>query len=103
MADKSKGVMKAIKGRKGIAPKNGAVLVGIMAKLTAKRKSATEDIKDGKGGMVSDFVQKVSSKFKNGAKKVTDKLLAPMDRHHAFQKEKEQKDKEKAENWANEQ
>ncbi len=59
MADKSKSVMAAIKGRKGVAPKKGVALLGIMQKLTAKRKAANGDVKDGKGGWAGDTAKKV--------------------------------------------
>jgi gas vesicle protein len=82
MADKTK-VMEAIKSRKGVAPKKGAVLIGIMSKLTAKRESAKEDrgeksegskekVKDGAGGWAGDIATKVSDTAKGIMKKVSD-------------------------------
>ena len=44
--DKSKGVMTALKGRKGFGSKKGVALLGIVQKLTEKRKA----MKDGSGG-----------------------------------------------------
>jgi hypothetical protein len=37
--DKTKGVMTALKGRKGFGSKKGVNLLGIVQKLSAKRKS----------------------------------------------------------------
>ena len=39
MMDKKGGIMAAIKNRKGLAPKKGVNLMGIVEKLTAKRKA----------------------------------------------------------------
>lgn len=44
--DKTKGVMTALKGRTGFGSKKGVNLLGIVQKLTEKRKA----IKDGAGG-----------------------------------------------------
>lgn len=43
MADKTTGVMTALKGRSGFGSKKGGALLAIMAKLTAKRKAAKGD------------------------------------------------------------
>ena len=37
--DKTKGIMTALKGRKGFGSKKGISLLGIVQKLTAKRKA----------------------------------------------------------------
>jgi hypothetical protein len=41
--DKAKGVMTALKGRKGFGSKKGVALLAIVQKLTAKRKAAGGD------------------------------------------------------------
>jgi hypothetical protein len=46
--NKTTGVMTALKGRKGFGSKKGEALLGIMAKLSAKRK-AVNDKKTGEG------------------------------------------------------
>lgn len=44
MADtKTEGVMTALKGRKGFAPKKGVSLLGIVEKLTKKRAAAKDE------------------------------------------------------------
>ena len=41
--DKTAGVMTALKGRKGFGSKKGVALLGIVKKLTAKRKAMKGD------------------------------------------------------------
>lgn len=114
MADKSKSVMAAIKGRKGVVPKKGSVLVGIMAKLTAKRESAKEDkgetaegskepVKDGKGGFAGDaveagssLVRKLYGKAKKGVQKVSDVILGPQENYLKAQDAKDAENRRKA-------
>lgn len=101
MADKTK-VMAAIKGRKGVAPKKSAVLVGIMAKLTAKRKSAKEDrdekvegseekIKDGAGGWAGDIATKVSDTAKGIMKKISNYRTNSYNKDKATEEAKKKK------------
>jgi hypothetical protein len=42
MSDKAKGVMAALKGRKGLGSKKGVALLGLVKKLSAKRKGMKE-------------------------------------------------------------
>lgn len=60
--DKTKGVMTALKGRKGFGSKKGIALLGIVQKLTAKRKNAGSDKEE--EGEVED---KKESKKQEGA------------------------------------
>jgi hypothetical protein len=46
MNSKATGVMAALKGRKGFGSKKGVNLLGLVKKLSAKRKA----MKDGSGG-----------------------------------------------------
>lgn len=94
--------MAAIKGRKGVAPKKSAVLVGIMAKLSAKRESAKEDrgekaegskeaVKDGKGGFMADVATKVSDTAKGIMKKVSNYRTNSYNKDKAAEEEKKKK------------
>lgn len=49
MNKKVNGVITALKGRKGVGSKKGESLLGIVEKLSAKRKASAEK-KEGMGG-----------------------------------------------------
>lgn len=48
--NKTAGVMTALKGRKGFGSKKGVALLGIMAKLSAKRKAVNDKKEKNRNG-----------------------------------------------------
>jgi hypothetical protein len=60
--DKTKGVMAALKGRKGFGSKKGVNLLGIVQKLTAKRKAMGGDSM--KGDDMGPMMKKVMARKK---------------------------------------
>lgn len=70
--DKAKGVMTALKGRTGFGSKKGVALLGIVQKLTEKRKEM-KGKKDGEGGPGFEGRPDLPSQAKVPSKTMPDK------------------------------